>query len=224
MSNGSSSPRSSGRWTRSSRFAILPGTCQALDPSIYLTREYAPLPQRLQGFLGYARAIPAPGGRHPREPAARRWRGLHRARPWRRLAAMPVYRGEMPAIVCASGRRRPASENSLQAIDGRRSGHGRTVGLARIAARHRRRQLCTGRGEIRADVAHHRAGGGAARRELRAVGRGDLRAEPGGSRRGLRVLRAQDHARRVCRPMRADKPAAARWRPRARNSPSCGSS
>ncbi len=30
-----------------------------LDPSMYLTREYAPLPERLQGFLGYLRAIPA---------------------------------------------------------------------------------------------------------------------------------------------------------------------
>ena len=29
-----------------------------LDPSMYLTREYAPLPQRLRGFLGYARAVP----------------------------------------------------------------------------------------------------------------------------------------------------------------------
>lgn len=29
-----------------------------LDPSMYLTREYAPLPQRLAGFLGYARAVP----------------------------------------------------------------------------------------------------------------------------------------------------------------------
>jgi hypothetical protein len=31
---------------------------ERLDPSMYLTREYAPLPKRLQGFLGYARAIP----------------------------------------------------------------------------------------------------------------------------------------------------------------------
>jgi hypothetical protein len=30
-----------------------------LDPSMYLTREYAPLPKRLEGFLGYARAIPS---------------------------------------------------------------------------------------------------------------------------------------------------------------------
>jgi hypothetical protein len=29
-----------------------------LDPEVYLSREYAPLPQRLQGYLGYARAIP----------------------------------------------------------------------------------------------------------------------------------------------------------------------
>jgi hypothetical protein len=29
-----------------------------LDPSMYLTREYAPLEKRLQGFLGYARAVP----------------------------------------------------------------------------------------------------------------------------------------------------------------------
>ena len=29
-----------------------------LDPSMYLTREYAPLAKRLEGFLGYARAIP----------------------------------------------------------------------------------------------------------------------------------------------------------------------
>lgn len=31
---------------------------EKLDPSLYLTREYAPLPTRLRGFLGYARAIP----------------------------------------------------------------------------------------------------------------------------------------------------------------------
>jgi hypothetical protein len=30
-----------------------------LDPSVYLAREYAPLPKRLGGFLGYARAVPA---------------------------------------------------------------------------------------------------------------------------------------------------------------------
>jgi uncharacterized protein (DUF885 family) len=29
-----------------------------LDPSMYLTREYAPLAKRLEGFLGYARAVP----------------------------------------------------------------------------------------------------------------------------------------------------------------------
>jgi hypothetical protein len=29
-----------------------------LDPAVYLTREYAPLEKRLQGFLGYARAVP----------------------------------------------------------------------------------------------------------------------------------------------------------------------
>jgi hypothetical protein len=32
---------------------------EKLDPSMYLTREYAPLSKRLQGFLGYARAVPA---------------------------------------------------------------------------------------------------------------------------------------------------------------------
>jgi hypothetical protein len=32
---------------------------ERLDPSMYLTREYAPLEKRLQGFLGYARAIPS---------------------------------------------------------------------------------------------------------------------------------------------------------------------
>ncbi len=30
-----------------------------LDPSMYLEREYAPLPKRLEGYLGYARALPA---------------------------------------------------------------------------------------------------------------------------------------------------------------------
>ena len=29
-----------------------------LDPSMYLTRDYAPLPKRLAGFLGYVRAVP----------------------------------------------------------------------------------------------------------------------------------------------------------------------
>ena len=32
---------------------------ERLDPSMYLTREYAPLPKRLEGFLGYVRAVPA---------------------------------------------------------------------------------------------------------------------------------------------------------------------
>jgi hypothetical protein len=32
---------------------------EKLDPSMYLTRDYAPLPKRLEGFLGYARAVPA---------------------------------------------------------------------------------------------------------------------------------------------------------------------
>jgi hypothetical protein len=31
---------------------------ERLDPSMYLTREYAPLHERLEGFLGYARAVP----------------------------------------------------------------------------------------------------------------------------------------------------------------------
>ncbi|HEU4781182.1 MAG TPA: DUF885 domain-containing protein [Steroidobacteraceae bacterium] len=31
---------------------------EKLDPSMYLTREYAPLPKRLEGFLGYARSVP----------------------------------------------------------------------------------------------------------------------------------------------------------------------
>jgi hypothetical protein len=30
----------------------------ALDPSLYLTRDYAPLPQRLQAFVAWARAVP----------------------------------------------------------------------------------------------------------------------------------------------------------------------
>jgi Bacterial protein of unknown function (DUF885) len=29
-----------------------------LDPSIYLERDYAPLPKRMEGYLGYARALP----------------------------------------------------------------------------------------------------------------------------------------------------------------------
>jgi Bacterial protein of unknown function (DUF885) len=33
-----------------------------LDPSMYLAREYAPLPKRLEGFLGYVRAIPKLAG------------------------------------------------------------------------------------------------------------------------------------------------------------------
>lgn len=32
---------------------------ERLDPSMYLTREYAPLPKRLEGFLGYVRSVPA---------------------------------------------------------------------------------------------------------------------------------------------------------------------
>jgi hypothetical protein len=33
-----------------------------LDPSMYLTSEYAPLPKRMEGFLGYVRAIPLLAG------------------------------------------------------------------------------------------------------------------------------------------------------------------
>jgi hypothetical protein len=35
---------------------------EKLDPSMYLTRDYAPLPKRLEGFLGYARAVPGLAG------------------------------------------------------------------------------------------------------------------------------------------------------------------
>ncbi len=30
-----------------------------LDPDVYLSREYAPLPQRMQAYIGYSRAVPA---------------------------------------------------------------------------------------------------------------------------------------------------------------------
>jgi hypothetical protein len=40
-------------WSRSPSW-----TLGQLDPEVYLSREYAPLPQRLKGYLGYARAIP----------------------------------------------------------------------------------------------------------------------------------------------------------------------
>lgn len=33
-------------------------TLEQLDPEVYLSREYAPLARRLQGYVGYARAIP----------------------------------------------------------------------------------------------------------------------------------------------------------------------
>ncbi len=31
---------------------------ERLDPDVYLNRDYAPLPKRMQGYIGYARAIP----------------------------------------------------------------------------------------------------------------------------------------------------------------------
>ncbi|HEY6124377.1 MAG TPA: DUF885 domain-containing protein [Steroidobacteraceae bacterium] len=69
-----------------------------LDPSMYLTREYAPLPKRLEGFLGYSRAIPALAANiraNLRSP-------LPRAFIERGAAGFGGYatffRGEMPAV------------------------------------------------------------------------------------------------------------------------------
>jgi len=70
-----------------------------LDPSMYLTREYAPLPKRLEGFLGYARAVPVLAANiraNLRTP-------LPKAFIERGAAGFGGYatffRGEMPAII-----------------------------------------------------------------------------------------------------------------------------
>jgi hypothetical protein len=71
---------------------------ERLDLSMYLTREYAPLPKRLEGFLGYARAVPGLAANiraNLRTP-------LPRAFIERGAAGFSGYatffRGEMPAI------------------------------------------------------------------------------------------------------------------------------
>ena len=134
ISSGSSSPRSSGRWTRSSRFAIPPGTWRNWILPIYLTREYAPLPQRLQGFLGYARAIP----RLAAEIRANLRTPLPRPFIERGVAAFggyaAFYRSEMPAIVAQlddEARKRELTEATAAAA----TCHGRTRGWLEVAAR-----------------------------------------------------------------------------------------
>jgi hypothetical protein len=72
---------------------------ERLDPSMYLAREYAPLPKRLEGFLGYARAVPTLAGQiraNLRTP-------LPRSFIERGVAGFGGYatffRDEMPAII-----------------------------------------------------------------------------------------------------------------------------
>ena len=57
ISSGSSKVKFSGGPKRESPFRNPAWYIERLDPSMYLTREYAPLPKR-SGFLGYVRAIP----------------------------------------------------------------------------------------------------------------------------------------------------------------------
>lgn len=69
-----------------------------LDPSMYLTREYAPLPRRLEGFLGYVRGVP----RMASEIRANLRLPLPRAFIERGVAGFAgyasFYRDEMPAV------------------------------------------------------------------------------------------------------------------------------
>jgi hypothetical protein len=70
-----------------------------LDPSMYLTREYAPLPRRLEGFLGYLRAVPGLAAQiqaNLRTPLPRAFieRGTAGFRGY-----ATFYRTEMPGII-----------------------------------------------------------------------------------------------------------------------------
>jgi len=76
---------------------------EKLDPSMYLVREYAPLPKRLEGFLGYARAVP----RLAAEIRANLQTPLPRAYIERGAAGFSGYaaffRKDMPAIIAQAG-------------------------------------------------------------------------------------------------------------------------
>jgi uncharacterized protein (DUF885 family) len=76
---------------------------ERLDPSMYLTREYAPLPTRLEAFLGYARAVP----RGVADIRANLRTPLPRPYIERGVAAFAGYaaffRKDMPAIIAQAG-------------------------------------------------------------------------------------------------------------------------
>jgi hypothetical protein len=92
-----------------------------LDPSMYLTRDYAPLPQRLAGFLGYARAVPGLAAEirtNLRTP-------LPRAFIERAMAGFSgystFYRTEMPAIVAQLADERQKQELNAALVDAARA-------------------------------------------------------------------------------------------------------
>jgi hypothetical protein len=92
-----------------------------LDPSMYLTRDYAPLPQRLAGFLGYARAVPGLAAdirNNLRTP-------LPRAFIERAMAGFSgyatFYRTEMPAIIAPLADARQKQELNAALVDAARA-------------------------------------------------------------------------------------------------------
>ncbi|HEX6397524.1 MAG TPA: DUF885 domain-containing protein, partial [Steroidobacteraceae bacterium] len=81
-----------------------------LDPSMYLTRDYAPLPKRLEGFLGYLRAVPGLTAQiraNLRTPLPRAFieRGTAGFRGY-----ATFYRTEMPGIFAQLGDERQKQE------------------------------------------------------------------------------------------------------------------
>ena len=135
----------------------------AIDPEIYLSKPYAPLDQRMRGFIAYAESDAARRAADPRQPA-------HAAAPSRCIdygvkafgGYAEFFAKDVPSRLRV-GQRSAAAGGAGRGDEGCVEGHAGTGGLARGATRHGDAGLRPGPEALRAHARGDGAGDGAAR-------------------------------------------------------------
>jgi hypothetical protein len=166
-----------------------------LDPDVYLSREYAPLPQRLQGYLGYARAIPKIAA----DIRANLGTPLPASFIERGIAAFggfaDFYRYDVPKVFAAV--QDPQAQQDLAAANEAAARAMDSVKAWLEGERARRRQFRARRGRLPRNAQGHRAS-----RDPRGAARGRRPGGPGtqhpGAQGRMRTLRAQGNTVRLC--------------------------
>ena len=182
-----------------------------LDPSVYVTRPYAPAETRLRAFIAYLQAVPRAAAADPRQSAHAAAAQLHRLRQGRRSAASPnIIRGDGKAAFAEVARSGAAGASSTRASRDAAAGDAGPRRLARSAAAATRPRIS-------------RSAPSASRR-CSATPRWSTCRSPSSRRSAAPTSqRNQDALRAACAPLRAGRDACRpAWTGWARNKPQGG--